>query len=552
MGFADYGRLVRRWGWLLLVCPLVAALAAGAISREISPLYEANATVLVKPAQPLNDPGQTNAGVSSTADQVAATYAQLMTQPSLLGQVSSDLHLGWSTETLAAKVKVTPQPNTTVIRVAVQDTNPERASAIANKLVQDFASTQNQLNQKQFAPSTTNLQSQAQQLQKSISSDQDRINQLSAQAAAGRLNIQDQSSLESQQQQLVRDQALYQDVSLRLAQLRTQATVSSDSVLVISLASVPSSPVSPKPLLNVLLAAAAGLVLAVAVLAVVHRLDQTVKDDEELQRRTGLTTMGHIPFAPAAKTAMGELVVLGGRSSASEAYRGLRTNLLFAAVDHRVKTITVTSPAPRDGKSRTAANLGIVLAAAGHLVLLVDADFRQPSLHGYFGRASKPGLSELILNDAGDDEELIHEISEVPNLWLLAAGSRPPNPSELLGSTRVDALLAELASRFHYVVLDTPPLNAVTDPTLIATHTDGTLLVIEHGKTTLGSLTHAKSQLEHVGAPLLGVVANKLRATGGKYGYPAYGYYASRRRLPVNGPKVATNVKGTRPPSRTQ
>jgi polysaccharide biosynthesis transport protein len=539
MGLADYRRLIRRWAWLLVLCPLVAGVAAAVVSKEMPPVYEADATVLVKPAQPLNvDAGQAGTGVTSTSDQVATTYAQLMTQPSVLSQVSSDLHLGWSPETLSSKVKVTPQTNTTVIKVAVQDTDARRASAIANKLVEDFSARQAQLNQKQYGPTTSNLQSQIDQLQKSISAEQDRINQLNGHAAQRPLDQADQATLASQQEKLASDQAQYQEGSARLTRLQAQAALGSDSVAVVSPATVPGSPISPRLPLNVGLAVAAGLLLAVGMVLVIHRLDQTVKDDEDLQRRTGLTPLGHIPFAAAAKTRMGELVVLAGRSSAAEAYRGLRTNLLFASVDHPVKTLVITSAAPGEGKSRTAANLAIVLAAAGHTTLLVDADFRRPSLHGFFGKASKRGLSELILNDWSEDEHLIRQVAEIPNLWLLAAGSSPPNPSELLGSGRVTALLGELASRFDYVVLDTPPLNAVTDPALVAAHADGTLLVIEQGRTTYPALTHAETQLQNVGARLLGVVVNKLRVTETKYGYGAYRHYTGGPHSAANGSKV--------------
>jgi non-specific protein-tyrosine kinase len=519
----------------------VAAVAAGAISRQMTPVYEANATVLVKPAQPLNvDTGQANTGVTSTSDQVAATYAQLMTQPALLSQVSSELHLGWSPETLGSKVKVSPQTNTTVLKVTVTDTDPQRTSTIANKLVRDFSDSQSQLAQQRLGPQTQKAQDQVKQLQGNVAADQAQINRLINQqpSASGPLSQQDQAKLNALQQQVTTDNTQLQNAQAGLAQLQSQAALVSDSVIVVSPASTPTSPVSPKLLLNVLLAAVGGLLLAIGIVLLINRLDQTVKNDDDLQRRTGLTPLGHIPFASAARTRMGELVVLGGSSAASEAYRSLRTNLQFASVDRRLRTIVVTSPAPGEGKSRTAANLAIVLAAAGHTTLLTDADFRRPSIHGFFGKASKRGLSELILNEWNESEPLIRQVPEVPGLWVLAAGTSPPNPSEVLGSARVQALLGELATKFDYVVLDTPPLNAVTDPALLAAHADATLLVIEQGRTTFGSLIHAKNQLDNVGAHLPGVVINKLRATGGKYGYRAYRYYGSSQQVPGNGAKV--------------
>lgn len=539
MDVAGYTRLLRRWAWLIVLCPLIAALGASVISRQITPVYEADATVLVKPAQPLNiDTGQSQTGVSSTSDQITATYVQLMTQPSLLSKVISDLHLQMTPQSLAGKVKVTPQTNTTVIKVSVQDKSPAQASRIANQLVQDFGASQSQLRQQQASSYTNSLQTQAQQLQGKLSGEQGSIQDLQRQASKAQLSQPDQDRLTSLQQQSANDSVQLQNVNSQLAEIQAQTALNSDSVVVISAATEPGSPVSPNIPLNILFAAIGGLVLALAIVLIVQRLDQTIKDDSELQRRTELTPLGHIPFTSASKTRMGELVVLGGQPSAAEAYRGLRTNLLFASVDRQVKTIVVTSPGPGDGKSRTAANLAIVLAAAGHTTLLVDADFRRPSLHGFFGKASKRGLSELILAEHPEDGDLIREVGEVPRLWLLAAGSSPPNPSELLGSTRVETLLGELASRVDYVVLDTPPLHAVTDPALVAARADATLLVVEQERTTYGAAVNAKQQLDNVGARVLGVVVNKVRARSGKYGYSSYRYYGPSQPASTNGSEV--------------
>ena len=524
---ADYARQLRRWAWLLVVCPLVAGLGAGVASKAMTPIYEANATVLVRPSQPLNsDLNQANSGVTSTSDQISATYAQLMTQPTLLNKVISDLHLRTTPEALASSVKVTPESSTTVIKVAVQDKDPEQARAIANTLVRDFTASQSQLLQQRLGPQIDRAEGQVKQLQGVVAADQAQINRIIAQPAGAQLSQQDQAKLGALQQQLGTDNTQLQNAQTGLTQLQTQAAVTSDSVVVVSPASVPKSPVWPKTPLNVLLAVVAGLMVGLGLVLLIERLDQTVKDDAELQRRVNLTPLGHIPFTAAGKTRMGELLVLGSATAASEAYRNLRTNLLFASVDRKVKTIVITSAAPGEGKSRTAVNLAAVLAAAGHQTLIIDADFRRPSLHRLFARVSQRGLSELILNGQKLQEEpLLREVAEVPRLWLLAAGSSPPNPSELLGSIRMRALLDELASRFDYVVLDTPPLNAVTDPALVAAQADATLVVIEQGRTTFGAIVNAKNQLDNVGAHVLGAVVNKVRTAGGKYGYPAYPYY---------------------------
>jgi capsular exopolysaccharide synthesis family protein len=176
-----------------------------------------------------------------------------------------------------------------------------------------------------------------------------------------------------------------------------------------------------------------------------------------------------------------------------------------------------------EGKSHTAANLAVVLAQAGYSTVLVDADFRRPSQHRIFGRIRNVGLSNLMLRDV-PEHELLWPIDQVSNLHLIASGPTPPNPSELLGSAQMRTLLASLRERFAYVVIDTPPVNAVTDPTVLAAHADATILVIEQGRTTFPALMRAQQALERVGANIVGAVINKLRSEGTSYYYYNYQY----------------------------
>jgi capsular exopolysaccharide synthesis family protein len=234
--------------------------------------------------------------------------------------------------------------------------------------------------------------------------------------------------------------------------------------------------------------------------------------------------MGHLLFVPGGKGKRGELVALDAQSHASEAFKALRTSLLFSTIDQELREIVVTSAEMGEGKSRTAANLAIVLAEAGHKTLLIDADFRRPSQHVIFGRIRNVGLSNLIVQDVPENEA-ITAVDAIPNLWLLTSGPTPPNPSELLGSGRMRELMAKLRGYFTYVVVDTPPVNAVTDASILAAAASGTILVVEQGKTTFPALKHARAMLDRVGARTLGAVMNKVHSSAGSYAY-AYGYYA--------------------------
>jgi capsular exopolysaccharide synthesis family protein len=514
--------VLRRWIWLLVLCPLMAVLGAGVVTVFVPPVYEAQVAVLVKPAQPLTT---TDPGVSLlTTDQISGTYAQLMTERPILKQVVTDLHLRVNTDDLARQIKVTPQANTTIIGVAVDSTSPKLARDVANTVVDDFVAQSKRIQQQQSDQYTARIRTQIQRLEQSIGADQSMVDQLSQ--PSGATTVQQQTQLITLQQQLSAERTQYSSLVGNLSDIEAQTARSTDNLVIISPAVLPERPVSPKPVLNIALALGGGLALAIGAVLVLERLDQSVKSDEQLAERTGLVAIGHIAYVTPGRRRGDDLVVLAeGHSQVAEAYRALRTNLLFSSLDREIRTVVVTSSVPNEGKSRTAANLAIVLAQAGHSTVLIDADFRRPSQHRIFGRIRNLGLSNLMLRDV-PEEELVWPVEQVPNLSLVASGPTPPNPSELLGSAHLKSLLTTLRGRYRYVVIDTPPVNAVTDPTVLAAHADATILVIEQGTTTYPAVLRASQALTRVGANVVGAVVNKLRVEStGYYQYYYYHYY---------------------------
>jgi capsular exopolysaccharide synthesis family protein len=448
MELIRYWRVLRRWAWLIILCPFVAAVVAGVVSLELPKTYEAKVALLVRPAQPLSgDPSV----AALTADQILRTYARWMTEPPILQKVISDQSLQTDSVALARQITVTPEPNTTILDIAVRDTDPVRAMNTANTLVDDFIA-------------------QVKETQ------------------------------------------------------RTEATPSSrDNFVVVAPAVQPSQPVFPRPLLNIGLGLFVGLIAGLGLAFLLDYLDQSVRSDEILRERAGLVPLGHIAYTPAKPDRRGELVTLGSDSPVVEAYKALRTNLLFSSVDKELKTIVITSAVANEGKSRTAANLAIVLAQAGHRTLLVDADFRRPSQHRIFGRVRNVGLSNLFVQDMSEASLFVLD-EQVKDLAVLASGPSPPNPSELLGSAQMKALLARFRQEFDYVVMDTPPVNAVTDASVLAASSDAVILIVETNKATYTGVLHAKQALERVGARVLGSVMNKMRPAGGSNYYYQYGY----------------------------
>jgi capsular exopolysaccharide synthesis family protein len=207
------------------------------------------------------------------------------------------------------------------------------------------------------------------------------------------------------------------------------------------------------------------------------------------------------------------------RSPAAEAYRTLRTNLYFSSLDQALETLVVTSAAPGDGKSTTLSNLAVTMAQGEKRAILVDADLRQPSLHTYFGINNNLGLTTMAVDDdALADPPLV--ATAVDNLWLLPSGPLPPNPAEILGSRRMEEIIANLKSRADIVLFDAPPIIAVTDAAVLATKVDGVLLVIRAGKTRREHAARAKELLEKVNVRLVGAVLSDAppdQSLGGYY-----------------------------------
>lgn len=215
--------------------------------------------------------------------------------------------------------------------------------------------------------------------------------------------------------------------------------------------------------------------------------------------------------------------------AASEAYRVLRTNLQFMGLDKPLKRILVTSAIPSEGKSTVAANLAVVFAQAGSRVCLVDADLRQPRMAKLFGVENWRGLSNLVVGQ-GELEEFLQSGPE-QGLSLLTSGPVPPNPAELLGSLQMGAVLRELSDRFDVVVLDSPPVLAVTDAAVLAPKVDGVILVAEAGRVARQQVVQARNALKAVNGRVLGTVLNKvkLRYREGYY-YNDYGYMSDGKK----------------------
>ncbi len=218
------------------------------------------------------------------------------------------------------------------------------------------------------------------------------------------------------------------------------------------------------------------------------------------------------------------ITITNPRSPISEAYRTLRTNLEFSSLDKPIRAMVVTSAAPDEGKSTTLANLAVALAQAGKKIILVDCDLRRPSLQHLFNARATPGFTDMMRDEALMSNPPLQETG-VANLQLLTSGTLPPNPAELLASRRMGDLLAALQKRSEMILLDAPPVIAVTDAAVLASKVDAVLLVVSAGKTKREHAKKAQAMLEKVNARLIGTVLNNVKGDAG-----LYQYYASEEK----------------------
>lgn len=292
-------------------------------------------------------------------------------------------------------------------------------------------------------------------------------------------------------------------------------------VVVEQRASIPAAPVIPKKTRDLAIGLAVGLLLGIGLAVLLDMLDNTVKSQEALEEITDVGTVGSIPLDKERRK-QPAISFENDNSAIAEAFRKLRTNLQFLAVDNPPRVIVVTSSLANEGKTTTAINIALALAEAEHSVVLIDGDLRRPRLDSYLDLVGTVGFSTVLTGQASIDEAL--QKSRFAGVSVLTSGALPPNPSELLGSQAAKKVLDELRSQFDYVVVDSSPLLAVTDAAILAAAADGVLIMARYGETKREQLAQAVGNLHNVGARLLGAVFTMTPARGNAtYNYGYYG-----------------------------
>lgn len=329
------------------------------------------------------------------------------------------------------------------------------------------------------------------------------------------------------------NRTLYEGLLEKLKEAGVTAGLRSNNFRIVDAARVPTAPIEPNIPRNLLFALGLGITSGVGLAFLLESMDNTVRTTEQAQLISALPSLGMIPLGakPSSNTNGAKQLMLASskpaieivtqarpQSQMAESYRALRTSLLLSSLGAPPKVILVTSARPQEGKTTTAINSAIVLAQKGVRVLLVDGDLRRPNVHKTLGMGPGSGLSNVLTGSATLQQTLA--VSPVlPNLFVLPAGSPPPNPAELLASQNMKEVLDELRGQFDHIVIDTPPTLSVTDAVVLSPRVDAIILVIRSGQTTKQALRRARDILMQVNAHVTGVLLNAVDLNSPDYYY---------------------------------
>lgn len=497
--------LRRRQRWITGTV-LVAVVVSVALSLVTTPVYRARAEVLVEPEVETTDPML--AGRVFFLEQELETQLRLMESEVIGARVAESLSLGVSGRQVLDDVQASVVPDTRVIQVVASDTDPERAAQLAQSFADEYLAFRREDAAERLAEASASMQARIDRGRQEVA----RLDEEIANAeGSGRIG-----SLVNERDSVTEELA---DLEGQLSQLEAADAVARGGGRVIQAAEVPSRASEPQPARNAVVALMLGLGLGIVVALVVDNVDDAIHTSDDAATVSQRPVLGRIPLA--GEDEGGDLPVLRGITGlAAESFRDLRTNLRFVGQDGPPHVVVVTSSIQGEGKSVVSANLALVAAAADRSVVLVDADLRRPAIGRMFRHEDVAGLSTVLVGEH-TLEETLNTVAGT-GLDLLLSGDPPPNPSELVGTSRMAELIAELAAQYDLVVIDSPPVLVVPDVLEYAGVADTTLLVVELERATRREVRDSVERLERAGARVPGVVVNRADLDATRYGYDYY------------------------------
>ncbi|MCU1464284.1 MAG: capsular exopolysaccharide family [Actinomycetia bacterium] len=512
-----YLGVLRRRKWWIIASVLATVGLAVFYSFQATKVYAATAQItVVDPAQSLVS-GTGSSGSSTNADRYIATQLQIIPSQQVAGEVGRRLG---PRSRLIRSVSAKQIAKTDVVSIRAESTSPSVARDAADTYAQVYVQRQRDQAASGLSENATELRSLAAKVDKQIQNAETKLGSLFP-GPARDLAVTNVTSL-TQSAQDLRGRADQFDVEA--------AFVRGGGSQIVAQPSLPSTPISPKPSRDVALAVVLGLLLGTGLAFGREYFDDAVHVEEVERKFPTVPILANIPVVDDWRDPARTRVVSLDQphSAASEAYRSLRTSVEFAGLGQRFRRLLITSPSALEGKSTTVANLAVSLASAGSRVIIVDCDLRRPRQHDFFMLSNTCGLTSVLVERASLDEAL-QTVSRVAGgkLQLLASGPLPPNPSEVLRTTRFALLLDDLSKRADYVLIDSPPVLAVTDALVTSRCVDGTMCVARVRLTTNRRLAKALEQLNQSTTPSVGVVINSV-TTGASSG--AYYYYGEESR----------------------
>ncbi len=531
----DYFAVLRRRRRVLVLSVLIAVGVALAISLVQTPQYRAESELLLRRTASeellVDEVGQVRS--STDSERELNNEIRLIESRAVRDAVDAVYEGPLDIDDVAAGAPASESND--VLDISVTAADPAEAAELVNLYAETYIAERKDRQVADLLATGEEIQTRLDQLREQIAEVSQPLDDINARVAAAPAGTPQRVELEDQRQSVLMEvlpqlaplQSRESTFRGQLEQLEvTQDLTRAGGVEVLTPAEEPSSPVSPNTVGNVVIGGLIGLLGGIALAFAVEYLDDSVGSKDEAEKITGLPTLGVIPKGTDVPA---DLVSISDPSApAAEAYRSLRTSVKFLALDTSVKTILVTSTAASEGKTVTAANLATVLAQRGDRVLLVGGDLRRPRVHELFGSPQSPGLTTVLVGDA-TAASVTYAVEEVPGLHVMPPGATPPNPAELLDSSRARELFASLRNSFDAVIVDAPPVLPVTDAQILAGSADAVLLVVAFRETSKRGLARSIELLSQVDAPLVGIVLNLVPPSEGYAGQPyRYDTYRSR------------------------
>ncbi|MGH9231080.1 MAG: polysaccharide biosynthesis tyrosine autokinase [Acidimicrobiales bacterium] len=534
----DYLQVLSRRKGVIALSFLVVVGIAVVASYLQTPRYAANAKLLLRPRGAATVFGQPSAQSNANSERALQTEIEVLEAEPVRDLVREKLGS-------APSVQVGPVGQTDLITIRAESTDARRAAMVANAYANAYIEFRRKQAVDEFAAASEELQTKITDLNRQLEN-------LGAQLAAApactnpattpeacsqRANVE--QTVNARRTTLLSQLGLFQQ---RLDQLQVDSGLASGNVQLVTPASAPSEPFAPTPVRNAVLGAVLGLMLGVGLAFLREYLDDSVKDKEDLERAVpGLGVLGLIPAIPDWKSKEQARVISlsDPTSQAAEAYRILRTSIQFVGIDRDLRLIQVTSASAQEGKTTTLSNLAVAFASSGLRTVAVCCDLRRPRLNAFFGLDNAVGYTSVLLGSVALSKAL-QPVPGQERLLVLASGPLPPNPAELLSSSRNADLLRNLAAQADVVLIDSPPVLPVTDSLVLSQRVDATVLVTSAGTTTRKAAHRAAEMLHQVNAPLVGAVLNGVSEEIGYGGYSSRYYGVDK----LSGPTTGSNGNG--------